>query len=155
MEHPDPTPVQESSQPTGQAEDPPDETTGEDLQTTLPTTYRGYCLQGCGAHCGIKVNWGRTRIQKQREDKKVQSRVNRLAVNTIGHVVCLITGLIKLNFYFPGWSGAPFCVHVHAQRSKSQQMKRWLQIIGAHEPAVPESGETCVRTACGCACWCT
>ena len=103
MEHSDPAPVQESSQPVGQAEDPPDETTGEALQTTLLTAYRGYYLQGRGAHCGIKVDWGGMRMQNQREDKRVQSHVNRLPVSTIGHVVCLITSfLMKVNFCFPG-----------------------------------------------------
>lgn len=44
MEHPDPAPMQESSQPMGQAEDPPDETTAEALQTTSLTACRGVGL---------------------------------------------------------------------------------------------------------------
>jgi len=48
--------MQESSQPMGQAEHPPHETAGEALQTTSPTAYRGYSLQGCGAHCGMTVD---------------------------------------------------------------------------------------------------
>lgn len=129
MEHPDPAPVQESSQPMGQPEDPPDETTEEAVQTTLPTAYGGYCLQGCGARCGIKVDWGGTRMQKQREEGPV-TRLDRLPISTISHVACLIASfLIKLHFCFPGWQGAPFHKHAHAQRSKRQQMKRWPQSL--------------------------
>lgn len=58
----------------GQPEDPPDETTEEAVQTTLPTAYGGYCLQGCGARCGIKVDWGGTRMRKQREEGLVTRR---------------------------------------------------------------------------------
>lgn len=63
MEHPGPALTQDSSQPIGQAKDPPDKTTGKALQTTLPTAYRGV---------GLLVDWGGMRMQKQklREDKK-------------------------------------------------------------------------------------
>lgn len=156
MEHPDPAPMQNSCLLMGQAEDPPDETTGEVLQITLLTDYRGYCLQGRGAHCGIKADWWGMRMWKRRHDKRVQSHVNRLPVSMTGHVVCQITNLlIKLSFYFPEWRGTPFCVQMYAQRSKCQQMKRWPQIIEAHEPAVPGTGDMCVHTLCGCAHWCT
>lgn len=44
MEHPDPAPMQKSSQSMGQAEDPPDEKTGKALQTSLPDVYMGLVL---------------------------------------------------------------------------------------------------------------
>lgn len=113
MKHPNPCPMQDSSQCIGQADE-------------LPTGVTA--CRGVGFTAGSR--WNGEEWQKM--IKRTQSHINRLPVSMIGHVVYLITSLlIKLNFSFPGWQGAPFHVCMCAQRSKRQQMKREPQIIGA------------------------